>query len=61
VYFVATINATSNVVASAASRVGAQVAAISLGAMNAVFYSSTAGRLVISFLARRRAPKLLVS
>lgn len=61
VYFVATINATSNVIASAASGVGAQVAAISLGAMNAVFYSSTAGRLVISFLARRRAPKLLVS
>jgi len=61
VYFIAVINATSNVIASATSRLGAQIASISLGAMNAVFYSSTAGRLLLSLIAKRKAPELLVS
>lgn len=61
VYFVAMINTVSNIVASAASRLGAQIAAISLSAMNAVFYSSTAGRFILSFITKKKAPELLVS
>lgn len=58
VYFIAIINIASNALASAASRIGASAASISLLAMNTVFYSSTLGRVLVALLAKKSAPEV---
>ncbi|MCX8185074.1 MAG: hypothetical protein RMI56_03320 [Sulfolobales archaeon] len=60
VYFIALLNISSNTLASAASRLGASIASISLAAMNAVFTASTIGRIFMSIIAKRAAPDVAV-
>lgn len=60
VYFIAISNIATNSLASAASRLGASLASISLPTMNAVFIASTVGRVVAAVLARRIVPNVLV-
>lgn len=60
VYFIAIANVASNSLASAASRLGASAASMSLEAMNAVFIASTLGRVAAAVLAKRLAPEISV-
>jgi len=60
VYFIAVLNIAGNTLASAASRLGASLASVSLVAMNSVFIASTLGRVATSVLARKSAPDVLV-
>ncbi|MCS7099257.1 MAG: hypothetical protein NZ925_02800 [Sulfolobales archaeon] len=59
-YFIALINLSSNVLASAASRAGASAASVSLAIMNIVFYASTIGRVVAAFAAKKLAQEVPV-
>ena len=60
VHFITLLNLSFNAAAAVATRLGASIASLGLMEMNAVFIASTLGRVVAGFIARSKAPRLIV-
>jgi len=60
VHFIALLNLSFNAAASVTTRLGASIASLGPVEMNAVFIASAIGRVVAGFIARSKAPRLIV-